>query len=227
MKKIIIMFISLILVGAFLNGAIPQDCKTKLAETYAKGKFLKLKADGVPTMIEKLPGDLGSKSSTWIVVKKDGEWKVKSILGTRSDSTNVLSKGDLLMISSIKVKKKNIILMTRTDKAMPYDAAGRESWLGSKKAKGTGPHANMWDIKVDKSWGCEEITAQFEKLFDVFDSRADLDKPKEISLGMTIEEVEELMGQPKKKASLGSKIKYKYDDMVITFEDGKVVDVDF
>jgi len=49
----------------------------------------------------------------------------------------------------------------------------------------------------------------------------------EIKVGMTIEEVEKLLGKPKAKAVVGNKVKYKYDDWKITFEDGKIIEIDF
>jgi hypothetical protein len=53
------------------------------------------------------------------------------------------------------------------------------------------------------------------------------DRPIEIKVGMTIEEVEKLLGKPKAKAVVGNKVKYKYDDWKITFEDGKIIEIDF
>ncbi|MFB3904662.1 MAG: hypothetical protein ACE15E_14525 [Acidobacteriota bacterium] len=51
--------------------------------------------------------------------------------------------------------------------------------------------------------------------------------PKEIRLGMTVAEVEQLLGLPEAKADLGAKVLYKYEDMTLEFMDGKVVDVKF
>ena len=44
---------------------------------------------------------------------------------------------------------------------------------------------------------------------------------------MTIGEVVALMKEPSKKVDLGDKIIYKYDDMVITFQEGKIVNIEF
>lgn len=53
------------------------------------------------------------------------------------------------------------------------------------------------------------------------------EKPNEIRLGMTVAEVETIMGPPKMKADLGEKLVYKYEDLAVEFRDGKVVDVRF
>jgi len=48
---------------------------------------------------------------------------------------------------------------------------------------------------------------------------------KEIKLGMTIAEVENILGPPATKIDLGEKVLYKYKDMTVEFHDGKVTDV--
>ena len=50
---------------------------------------------------------------------------------------------------------------------------------------------------------------------------------QEIRLGMTMEEVESVFGKPERKALLGERTLYKYEDIVIEFLDGKVSDVQF
>jgi ribosomal protein L23 len=226
MKRTIISFLILILMSSFIHAAIANDCKATILDKYAKGKFLVLKKGGIPTMVEKMPGNFGTKSYSMITIKPDGEWKVKSILGVQSDSTNVLEEGALLTVTNIKVKK-GVAIYTRTDKAMHYDATGRTTWVGSTKGTGTGHHANIFTFKIPGDWSCEEIAAAIEKYFDVYNSREEMDTPTEIKLGMTVEEVINILGQPKQKASIGNKIKYKYDEWKITFEHGKVVDIDF
>jgi hypothetical protein len=46
-----------------------------------------------------------------------------------------------------------------------------------------------------------------------------------LSLGMTIDEVIKIKGQPKTRADLGAKTVFTYDDMKIVFQDGKLSDV--
>jgi hypothetical protein len=46
-----------------------------------------------------------------------------------------------------------------------------------------------------------------------------------VSLGMTIDQVVGIMGQPQVKADLGAKKIYTYGNMKIIFMDGKVTDV--
>lgn len=49
--------------------------------------------------------------------------------------------------------------------------------------------------------------------------------PKTISLGQTKDQVVAIFGQPKKVAAVGAKQIYYYQDMKVTFVDGKVMDV--
>jgi len=48
---------------------------------------------------------------------------------------------------------------------------------------------------------------------------------KQIKLGMSVEEVEQVFGPPAVRADLGPKVLYKYKDMTVEFTDGKVSDV--
>jgi hypothetical protein len=49
--------------------------------------------------------------------------------------------------------------------------------------------------------------------------------PKSLGLGMSVAEVEQVMGQPKSKADTGTKLIYVYDGLKVTFTGGKVTDI--
>lgn len=49
----------------------------------------------------------------------------------------------------------------------------------------------------------------------------------DISEGMSIAEVERLLGLPEKRATIGAKIIFKYPDVTVEFTNGKVTDVKF
>jgi hypothetical protein len=226
MKKAILFLAIVFLSVSMMFGQIDSNCKKQLEEKFQKGKYLVLKVDGIPTMVEKLPGNLGSKTYCIIIVKPDGNWKIKSFLGTQSDSTNILNKGDVLLVMKVKTKK-SFQIYTRTDIAMPYDAHGRTSLLGSTKGTGTGHHANIFTFNFAKSDDCNSLMANIEKYFDVYDTKEDIGKGKEIKLGMTMEEIIDILGEPEKKADLGTKVIFKYPDTVVTFEEGKVTNIEF
>jgi hypothetical protein len=50
--------------------------------------------------------------------------------------------------------------------------------------------------------------------------------PKQIKLGMTLQEVKDGFGEPESIVDLGSKVIYKYKDLKVTFVNGKVSDVE-
>ncbi len=68
-----------------------------------------------------------------------------------------------------------------------------------------------------------------------FDSIADAAKfaaelsapppPKEIKIGMTVDEVARTLGAPQTKVDLGEKTLYRYKDLTVEFRSGKVADV--
>ena len=49
--------------------------------------------------------------------------------------------------------------------------------------------------------------------------------PAEITLGQTIDQVTQILGQPKTVVDLGNKKTYVYKDMKVVFVGGKVTDV--
>lgn len=50
-------------------------------------------------------------------------------------------------------------------------------------------------------------------------------RPGSIALGMSTEDVEEVLGQPRNTVDLGSRLIYVYSNLKVTFTDGKVTDV--
>ncbi len=207
---------------------INNECFTGLNAKYDREKYLLLKIDGIPTMVEHIPGNLGMKTSCTVKINPDATFKVKSFLGEKSDSTNVLSKGDLLLIKEIAFKKDKVVLLVRTDKAMPFNVKGRSTWLGSSKSTGTDFHRTEFVFGYGKNWNCEDIQAILEKYFDLYNTKDEVTQAKEIKMGMSIEEVTKILGEPSKKADMGGgKVLFKYEDTVVTFQDGKIVNIEF
>jgi hypothetical protein len=48
---------------------------------------------------------------------------------------------------------------------------------------------------------------------------------KQVKLGMSFAEVEQVLGVPATRIDLNTKVLYKYKDMTIEFQNGKVSDV--
>ncbi len=198
-------------------------CKEKLEkEILVKDKVLVLKVGGIPTVAEYLPGTISVKTSHGIIIKNN-KWKERTFLGGKYISTNVLEEKEILIITKVEVWPRYIKIRTVTDRAMVFDAGERSGRSG----KGAGVHANMWTFKLHKKWTCEEALEAIETYFEIHDSKESVKQAKELKLGMTMEEVISILGEPQKKADMGTKIVYKYEDTIITFIEGKVTDIQF
>lgn len=71
----------------------------------------------------------------------------------------------------------------------------------------------------------ETIKAEVEKAL-VPEDQVKLKAPNTLALGQTREEVESILGKPVTVLDLGEKVIYKYDDMKVTFVNGKVTDLE-
>lgn len=74
------------------------------------------------------------------------------------------------------------------------------------------------------------IVEQFQRAFAIAfaDSESELHETGQavkLSLGMSIDDVIKMKGQPKTRADLGAKTVFTYDDVKVIFQDGKLVDV--
>jgi hypothetical protein len=70
--------------------------------------------------------------------------------------------------------------------------------------------------------------APADDLEDAEDERdAELDRGPEIEPGMTMDDVEDLLGPPARAVTFGARTRWTYPDCVVVFEDGKVVEVRF
>jgi hypothetical protein len=78
----------------------------------------------------------------------------------------------------------------------------------------------------------DEITEQWFMLFDSVTAaqaaRGNTESGvfvNQLKLGMSLAEVEKVLGVPQTRVDLGEKVLYKYKDMTVEFHDGKVTDV--
>jgi len=122
-----------------------------------------------------------------------------------------------------KPEQRSALTDRATTIAEKYQLPTEKHTFNTKWYKGTWIYVSAgWDLRLLGLAG-ERLSAAAQTLEAVKGP----DKPKEIKLGMTVADVEAAMGLPKTKADLGEKLIYKYDDMVVEFREGKVVDVKF
>lgn len=130
-----------------------------------------------------------------------------------------LSPGDRVYLYDARVKNNAIDLIIATvetydvvekgtTQSTPYQTALRfafdSGWLGSASAGEVLDHINIWLLSETESASASVKTVQ---------------------LGQGTDEVVQILGQPDKIIDLGSKVIYVYPDLKITFQDGKVADV--
>jgi hypothetical protein len=81
-----------------------------------------------------------------------------------------------------------------------------------------GAALNQWLTQVDSLANALTLSAKL--------THKEAEKSvKQISLGMTFYDVENAMGVPDTRVDLGTKVLFKYPTMTVTFQDGKVADV--
>ncbi|MCH8024548.1 MAG: hypothetical protein IIB43_07565 [Candidatus Marinimicrobia bacterium] len=139
------------------------------------------------------------------------------ILGTNA---RVLRPGDRVYLYDVNVSKKGVTLIIATTETFDIVVKGTTESTPFKTAllfkfePGFLARASLTDVLKDIN------------IFIVSESEADAASTKTVQMGQSPEEVKEIFGRPGKIIELGSKLIYVYDDIKITFRDGKVADVE-
>jgi len=148
--------------------------------------------------------------------------------------THSLTVGTVLRLSSVSVGDSSVELEVATVDQFPIETTAGNM----KKAVFENILKTELEFRFDEpntgdnSAGIvfSEIDTWIKQFHSLEEARAfaeSFPNSQEIRLGMTIEEVEYIFGNPERKALLGERTLYKYEDMVIEFLDGKVSDVQF
>jgi hypothetical protein len=234
MKKIIVILVCVIIGPAFLAAKQQRwsaEDTAKYTAKYTVGKFLVIKQDGIPTTLLSTDKDnanqsgdgfamMFAKKKTYIPVKIkiDGTWKEKGKVFGSSKSNAVLEMGEILKIVDEIDLGSNVAVEFKTETVSGHEASHKGGICGTKF---------IFEIGILDTF--ERVDERIGQVFDVFDKIEDINKKEtvELKLGMTIIEVVALLKEPSKKVDLGDRIIYKYDDMVITFQEGKVINIEF
>jgi hypothetical protein len=243
MRKTLIFVLILVISFSFLQAKkkkvkFDAELKGKIETYYSSQKIAVVMLDGLPAMTEK--GEDGDQKTNHypIVCKDGGGHKLYFKLRTFSPiQTNELQKGQLLTVEKFSVKKNGIWVMLRSKDEMEL-SRGKGAFERKKNEfhrTGIMFKFSPQYIETNSEENFEFIKEALSKYITFHASVAkaqvfidsEMDTTAEIKEGMTIEEVVKILGLPKKKAKIGNKLMYKYEDMKIIFEDGKVVKVDF
>jgi len=213
MKKLLVLLLIILIPVSFVFSK----------DNYFKNKkFAVLIIDELPAQAKK-----GLAGANTLPIKiKNGEWKVKQILGGisgRIEGTSSFKKNQILEIKSLKLKKNKIKISLVSLKPMVYGVDK------SKFAK----HANNITFIFNKNTTLQNRKKEFCCFLELFKTKKEAEtfinikNQVEIKIGMTLKEVKSILGEPLKVANIGNKILYKYKDWKITFIDGKVKDIGF
>ena len=87
------------------------------------------------------------------------------------------------------------------------------------------PYAQAAQPDANAAGDLTAVSQEADRADQAVNQSADATAPPTLSLGMGIDEVKAIQGEPDKIVDLGSKKIYMYKDLKITFQDGKVSDI--
>ncbi len=224
---------------------LPKQAKKEIEERYKKSKMAGWGADAgslkelwtVLVAVKRLP--MRADLSMGMV---KGPFPVEvdirdSEIIMRGEYTHEVEPGTILGLLNLKIKDNRIELSCRT--AEPAHQVQRLEGIhgaggGQKSFERTTTRLRFFfDEATMESGDLDHIYTAIESWVKPFPTLEDAIAfastlgTKEISLGMTIAEIESVLGPPEIKISLGEKMIYKYEGMAVEFVDGKVADVKF
>jgi len=225
---------------AALAKGLPKQAKKQVEERYKKGKMAGWGADAgsfkewgtVLVAVRRFPMmvDRPNIVAPWLTVTVD--IKEDKIIEKRGEYTHEVEPGTILGILNLKIKNDRIELFCRT--AEPLHQVQRLTGIQTKSFERTTTNLRLFFDKGTMESGdldhiytaIDSWVKPFPTLEEAIAFASDIGT-KEISLGMTIAEIESVLGPPETKIFLGEKVVYKYEGMAVEFVDGKVADVKF
>ncbi len=219
---------------------LPKQAKKQVEERYKKSKMAGWGADAgsfkewgtVLVAVRRFPmmADRREILAPWLTVTVD--IKDDRTIEKRGEYTHEVQPGTILGILALKIKDDRIELFCRT--AEPLHQVQRLAGIQSKSFERTTTNLRLFfDKGTLESGDLDHIYTAIDSWVKPFPTLEDAIAfastfgTKEISLGMTIAEIESILGPPETKVSLGEKMIYKYESMTVEFVDGKVADVKF
>ena len=219
---------------------LSKQAKKQVEERYKKSKMAVWGADAgslkelgtVLVAVKRFPMmvDRPNIVAPWLTVTVD--IKEDKIIEKRGEYTHEVEPGTILGILNLKIKNDRIELFCRT--AEPLHQVQRLTGIQTKSFERTTTNLRLFfDKGTMESGDLDHIYTAIDSWVKPFPTLEDAIAfastfgTKEISLGMTIAEIESVLGRPEIKVSLGEKVIYKYSDMTVEFVDGKVADVKF
>lgn len=223
------------LVFGLATSSVAADKNKSFTERY-KGKYLLVLKEGLafgvcedhetdpdtkiglPTLTVTISGDTVEYHRQTSFFEVNG--------GCGAINSQALHKGEVLKVLDARVSRGDYFIIAET---APHQLERGEGAFAHETAEIGGIGFRF------KAVNPEEVVSSIAQWVKVIDTPQDPSAQigntasgiyvKQIKLGMTAAEVEQVLGSPTTLVDLESKKLYKYKDMTIEFKDGKVVDV--
>jgi hypothetical protein len=230
---------------------LSDEFRTAFERTYRKGRYAVVVQPGLPTT--SIYGVEGNQTEAHYSIDiRDGEWKTsEGFLDTDQTAADFLERGEVMELASASYKDNRVDLrmvsleakkVTRgsgfltSEKREPV-ATNFKFFFPFEKSRVLTP-ADMPEVEgyigaylrffADER-GARDFSAQMRAGGATTGRAAPPGPPtrKEIKPGMTALEVIEILGKPDKEVSFGSTTQWKYPDLQVIFESGRVKEVKF
>jgi len=225
--KLVALSITCMSVAAFALGATSPTDEAKAKYNH---KFAEVLEDGL--VIGYCSGttfagldvgaqERGHKSMVDVGIDENGKVKVYNIFGC---GTQPLRKGEVLTIGNVRT--------SRQGKTVILEAASVPHSL----TRGIGAYEHQ-TVEIGKvtlvfvsNGNADALISKWLRLSNTIErdklgNTSSMVEVKQVKLGMSYAEVEQVLGVPATRVDLNTKVLYKYKDMTIEFQDGKVSDV--
>lgn len=216
-------------------GTLRADSWTDDAKAKYEHKFAEVLQDGLVVAycsgVKFMDIDVTSHRNTVALgITENGIDKVVNAFGC---PTQPIRKGEVLIISNVRTANKGARIyldaestrhsLTRGIGAFEHESieVGKINLaFASNGFRGRSQGGGDNDQLISK-WLRLSDTAERAKLGNT----ASMVEVKQVKLGMSFAEVEQALGLPVTRVELNTKVLYKYKDMTVEFQDGKVSDV--
>lgn len=152
-----------------------------------------------------------------------GKFLSSVLSGKTREDARALKKGERVYVTGFNAGSDGMAVDIMTVETFPIIDQGRTRQV-AYKARLLFTSA----VRAAMATGFPAVSdaAEMKKIIDRFIvSEAEASAPKNIELGQTIDQIEQILGKPISIVKLGARTIYTYKDMKIVFTDGKVSDV--
>lgn len=237
MKKISCLAVLFLVVSSSATAKVDSWLKFKL-NAYLSGKqFALLRVGGIPSLPPS--GVLGQGIT--VLIHDGGEWRQKTTMGMKRATHTFLEKNELLEINDIDFHGRGITLTADTFRKLATNKPGRYlhhqtrfKFSFNKLTLVQGSDDNLGFIIhcLEKYFHFAATPEEARKAIPRTvppppQPAVDLPQNMEIRMGMTRDEVEEMLGAPQAREFTGTRMICRYKVITVIYENDRVTAVRF